>query len=177
MTDTLPVLYCANHPQTPTRLRCNRCEKPICVKCAISTPTGYRCKECVRGQQKTFETALWYDYVTSVAIGSVLSFIGSRLIPVLGFFTIFLAPVAGVIIAEAIRLVVQRRRSKRLYQLSALATVIGSLPVLLFDGFFFIMALSQGSLGPLIGLVWQAAYTFMVTTSMYYRLAGINLRN
>lgn len=176
MTDTPSVLYCANHPQTETNLRCNRCEKPICVKCAVATPTGYRCRECVRGQQKVFETAQWYDYLTSFAIGALLSFIGSRLIPALGFFTIFLAPVAGVIIAEAIRFVVQRRRSKRLFQLSALATVLGSLPVLLADGLFLLIALSQGSMGPILGLVWQAAYTFMVTTSMYYRLAGINLR-
>ena len=50
-------VYCANHPGVETSLRCNKCGKPICAKCAIRTPTGYRCKECVRGQQRIFETA------------------------------------------------------------------------------------------------------------------------
>ncbi len=46
--------YCANHPGVETSLRCNKCGKPICAKCAVRTPTGYRCKECVRGQLKDF---------------------------------------------------------------------------------------------------------------------------
>ena len=45
-------MYCYNHPQRETVLRCNRCERPMCTSCAVLTPTGYRCKECVRGQQK-----------------------------------------------------------------------------------------------------------------------------
>ncbi|MEN6392186.1 MAG: B-box zinc finger protein, partial [Anaerolineaceae bacterium] len=35
MTDNPPTLYCTNHPQTETSLRCNRCDKPICTKCAV----------------------------------------------------------------------------------------------------------------------------------------------
>ena len=76
MSDTPPTLYCANHPTVETTLRCNRCEKPICTKCAVLTPTGYRCKECVRGQQKLFETAQWYDYVIVFIVVGVLSFLG-----------------------------------------------------------------------------------------------------
>ncbi len=40
---------CANHPERETGLRCNRCGKPICSQCAVQTPVGYRCRECVRG--------------------------------------------------------------------------------------------------------------------------------
>jgi len=68
MTEAPTPIYCANHPQVETSLRCNRCGKPICPKCAVSTPTGYRCRECVRGQQKVFETAEWYDYPLAVVI-------------------------------------------------------------------------------------------------------------
>ena len=55
--ETTPKLNCYNHPQRETMLRCNRCERPICSECAVLTPTGYRCKECIRGQQKTFDTS------------------------------------------------------------------------------------------------------------------------
>ena len=56
------TLYCYVHPTRETSLRCNNCERPICAQCAVRTPTGYRCKECVRERQKTFETAEWYDF-------------------------------------------------------------------------------------------------------------------
>ncbi|HEC61009.1 MAG TPA: hypothetical protein ENI27_02015, partial [bacterium] len=109
------LVYCSNHPQNETTLRCNRCEKPICPKCALHTPTGYRCQECVRRQQKTFETTLWFDYPLTMFLAGGLSLLGSRFVPAMGFFTILIAPIAGVIIAEAARFIIQRRRSRRLY--------------------------------------------------------------
>ena len=176
MSDTEPILYCANHPNTETTLRCSRCEKPICAKCAVLTPTGYRCKECVRGQQKVFNTALWYDYLSAFIIGSLLSYLGSRIVPALGFFTIFIAPIAGVIIAEVIRFIVRRRRSKQLFQLTAAATALGSLPLLLLIAISTLSLMSRGGIGLLLSLVWQGLYTFTVTSTVYYRLAGINVR-
>jgi len=38
--------YCAEHPDTETRLRCSRCGKPICPRCAVRTPVGMRCPDC-----------------------------------------------------------------------------------------------------------------------------------
>jgi hypothetical protein len=175
MTETPPPMYCVNHPQTETSLRCNRCEKPICVKCAVLTPIGYRCKECVRGQQKLFETALWYDYLSTFIISVVLSYIGSQIIPVMGFFTILLAPVAGVMIAEIIRAITKRRRSKRLFQLATLAAALGSLPTILLYLIMIIPSLSQGGLGFLWQLLWQGVYAFMVSSTIYYRLSGIKI--
>src|SRR5512139_2890612 len=67
-----PTLYCANHPDRETMLRCNRCEKPICYQCAILTPVGYRCKECVRQQQNTYYNAERFDLPIAAAIGFAL---------------------------------------------------------------------------------------------------------
>jgi hypothetical protein len=178
MTTETDVLYCENHPQIETSLRCNRCEKPICTRCAVLTPTGYRCRECVRGQQKTFNTAQWYDYLTAAILGGGLSFLGSLIVPALGFFTIFLAPIAGGLIGEAIRFGIRRRRSRRLYQVGTIATALGAslqfLAILL--GFLFF--LSQGGsagFGVLFPLLWRGLYAFVVTSTVYYRLAGIRL--
>jgi hypothetical protein len=178
MNDTIhqeeTTLYCANHPQRETSLRCNRCEKPICVKCAVLTPTGYRCKECVRGQQKVFETATLYDYGLGIPAAAVLAFIGGLIVPRLGWFTIFLAPVAGVIIGEAVRVLTRRRRAPRLFLFIAAATAIGSLlPVL---SLILSLLLSfQGAFGALWGLLWYGVYTFIVTSTVYYRISGITI--
>lgn len=172
--------YCVNHPQRPTLLRCNRCERPICTECAVLTPTGYRCKDCVRSQQKTFDTTQWVDYPLAMVIAGVLAYLGSYLASFIGFFTIFAAPVAGVIIAEAIRWVVRRRRSRLLFQLATVAAVIGSLPLLLLNLFgVFAFLAAGGGVGGFVGLlpaVWQGVYTFIVASTVYYRLSGIQVR-
>ena len=117
--DTISTLLCANHPDRETMLRCNRCDKPICYQCAVRTPVGYRCKECVRGQQKVYETTVTRDLVVGVVIALVLSFLGSYIARVMQFFTIFVAPIVGLIIVEVVRWAVKRRRSRILAQLAA----------------------------------------------------------
>ena len=163
MTDTL---YCANHPQTETMLRCNRCEKPICSKCAVLTDTGYRCKECVRGQQKTFETAEVIDYPIAFFVAAFLSFIGGLIAPRLSFFVIILAPIAGTIIAEAVRFSIRKRRATNLFITAAAGALVGSLPGLIGQ----ILNLN------LFGLLWYGIYTFVVTTTVFYRLKGFIFR-
>src|SRR5688572_1451926 len=39
--------FCAIHTSVETTLRCNKCGRYMCVKCAVRTPVGYRCKQCV----------------------------------------------------------------------------------------------------------------------------------
>ena len=73
MTEELHDEYqvCYKHPDRKTLLRCNKCNRPICLECAVQTPTGYRCKDCIKSQQKNFDTAEAKDYV----IGAVIAFI------------------------------------------------------------------------------------------------------
>ncbi|MBN2147076.1 MAG: B-box zinc finger protein [Anaerolineales bacterium] len=179
MTDEPGTVFCANHPNTPTSLRCNRCEKPICPKCAVLTPTGYRCKECLRGQQKVYETALVQDYIFGATTAGLLSFLGSLILPRLGWFLIFVAPIAGVIIAEAARFVIRRRRARRLFLVITAAAALGSLLLLVFQLAASIMAFSQYGVsagGSLLSLIWYGLYSVVVTSTVYYRLTGINIR-
>ena len=126
----------------------------------------------MRGQQKIFNTANWYDYLLAFGIGLVMSYLGSLAVTFLGFFTLFLAPVAGLVIAEAIRLVTRRRRSKLLFQTAAGAAALGSLPLLL----PYLLSLAGGfGLGGLFGILWQGFYAVTVTSTIYYRLGGIRI--
>jgi len=174
MTDNPNLLYCANHPGVPTTLRCNRCEKPICIKCAVLTPTGYRCRECVRGQKKVYETAQWMDYPLACGLAFILAFLGSFLAQAMYFLTIFVAPIVGTIIAEVVRVVVHRRRSKRLFQAVAISAVLGSLPLPLLRLVGILLHASFRSVD--VVLIWYGLYTFLVTSTTYYRLAGINIK-
>lgn len=171
------TLTCYRHPDRETMLRCSRCERPICSECAVLTPTGYRCKECIRGQQKAFETALPIDYPVAFVLAAALSFGGSIIASAMGFFTIFIAPLVGIIIAEVVRWAVRKRRSPQLFRLAAAGAALGAAPLLLIRLVGIIAALSAGGgIGGILGLVWLALYAFLVTSTVYYRLSGIQLR-
>jgi hypothetical protein len=165
---------CYNHPNRETMLRCNRCERPICTECAVLTPTGYRCKGCIQGQLKVYDTAKWWDYPLAMITGAGLSFVGSWAAQFLGFFVIFIGPIAGVIIAESIRWVVRRRRARRLYQLAAASVVIGALPLILYELADFLIWGVGGF--NFLGLIWPLVYAFLVTSTAFYRLSGIQIR-
>ena len=170
MTEETTALYCYVHPDRETSLRCNRCERPICAQCAVRTPTGYRCKECVREQQKIFDTAEWYDYLIGFGTAAVLSLIASILLVVIsgfiGFFMWFvsfaIAGAAGAFIANITQSALRKRRSKQLFWLVAAGVVAGAIPVilfLLFTGSFF-------------SIIWQGLYLFVATPTVYARISG-----
>lgn len=164
------VLYCANHPTVETSLRCSRCEKPICAKCAVATPTGYKCKQCISGQQKVFSTTRWYDYPLAFLIAAALALIGSLLVTwvirIFIFLVIFVGPAAGMVIAEAVRIALSRRRSPRLWQVMAAGIIVGGLPLL----FGALLSLNLWS------ILAQGFYLFTAVTSAIARLRGINIR-
>ncbi len=173
-TPTPKTMRCANHPDRETYLRCNRCDKPICTECAVQTPTGYRCKECVRSQQKIFDTAKSQDYILAVLTAGILSFLGSLLVGFVGFFSILLAPAVGLGIAEAVRKITGRRRSKLLFRLTAAAAALGAvinlLPVLV------ILLFTGAGFGSLLGFIWPLVYAAIVSTTVYTRLSGIQIK-
>jgi hypothetical protein len=128
MSDSEEPLYCVNHPKTETRLRCNRCGNPICPKCAVLTPVGFRCKQCIEGQQAVFYSATSLDYLIAVIIGLVTSTIAAFIISAAGiFFAFFLAPVAGGVIAEVARWATGRRRGRRMWLVVSACIVVGAL--------------------------------------------------
>lgn len=127
--------FCVNHPQTETYLRCNKCGKPVCMKCVQRTPVGYRCNECLGLQRAGYYTATILDYVIACVIAVVLGGISAfamRLVN-LGFFSIiiaiFVGPIAGGIISEAIRRIISKRRGRYLALVTCIALVLGALLV------------------------------------------------
>jgi tetratricopeptide (TPR) repeat protein len=127
------VLYCANHPSVETMLRCNRCGKPICTRCAKLTPVGYRCRECLGQQQAAFYTGGALDYLLGGAVAMVLGGIATSVMSLIGFwfFALFLGPTVGIAIAEVVRVVVRRRRSRYLATVVGVGMVLSALPALL----------------------------------------------
>jgi len=47
MSDQAPET-CYRHPNRPTYIRCQRCDRPICPECQTPAPVGVLCPECMR---------------------------------------------------------------------------------------------------------------------------------
>lgn len=172
MTD-MTITYCYAHPTRETNLCCKRCDRPMCASCAVRTPTGYVCRDCVRTHQKAFDTAMWYDYLTGMGVTIALSLITSVLVAFIGsfigFFMFFIAAGigggAGTLISNIALRVINKRRSKPLFMACATGVALGALPVM-------IGLLLMGNIYGVIGVV---IYLVVATPLVYTRISGIRL--
>lgn len=160
-------LYCANHPNVETLLRCNKCNKPICTKCAVRTAVGFRCKECIRAQQGIYYNAETWDnpiaLIVSLVVTLIATPIAGRLLGAFGFLGIIFALVigsgAGGLLAQIIRTAVSRRRGRLLPYFALTGIILG-----LFGG--SVLAALFGFGFPLFSLP-LLIFAFLVATTAY----------
>lgn len=139
------TLYCANHPNTETLLRCNRCEKPMCLKCAKQTAVGYRCNECLREVQSSYFNAEGKDnpvaFIVAFFVTLISTPIAGLLLGIGGFFGIILAFIlgsgAGGALAQIIRSAIGKRRGRNLRWFALGGIIFGFLGGILLGLLFF----------------------------------------
>jgi hypothetical protein len=181
-------ITCYNHPNRETVLRCNRCEQPICVQCAIKTPTGYRCKQCVKNQQKIFVTVKWFDYPVAILVAGLLSALGCYFMMLIGqlclIIPFIIGPSIGIGIAESVRFLVHRRRSEWLFRATAIAGGLAVLPYIL-SPLLTVILINNAEPGNGSGinylyllrpLLYVGIYLFTVVPAIYYRMKGTRLK-
>ena len=94
-------LYCYRHPKSETYVRCGRCDQPICPRCAVQGPVGFRCRQCGLVKSAAISSFSPRQLALGVGIpiggGAIVGYLGGQI----GFYSIFLAFFAGAFIAEA----------------------------------------------------------------------------
>ena len=155
-------------------LRCNKCNRPITPSEAVLTPTGYRCPDCVRQQQKIFDTSKPLDYVLGFLLAAVVSYLGSMLAARIGFFIFLLGPATGVAAAEVVRLATKKRRSKALFRLFNAGLIVGGIPHM----FILLLTLFWGintntiNFSVILPLIYQVIFLALAVPAGFYRLSG-----
>ncbi|MCP4536953.1 MAG: hypothetical protein GY832_07380 [Chloroflexi bacterium] len=166
-------LYCVNHSTTETYLRCNRCGQPICPKCAVQTPVGYRCRDCINVQQKVFYADFRpADYVIAAIVTLPLALIAGWILPRLGWYTIILGPITGGGIAEVARWAIRRRRGRHTWIVVCACIVVGALPQLLLSLLFIVGSpeMIVSAFGSILRLLWFGVYLVTAAGAAYARL-------
>src|SRR5450432_411602 len=120
--------YCTIHPTVETSLRCNKCGRYMCMRCAVHTPVGYRCKQCVHQQQDIYFTASPNDYLIATAVSFGLALPISYLLPKLFLIgVIILSLPAGAFIGEVASRAIGRRRGRYIWIAAAGAVTLAAL--------------------------------------------------
>ncbi|MCA9969363.1 MAG: hypothetical protein KC425_04060 [Anaerolineales bacterium] len=163
---------CYRHPNRETALRCYTCGKPICSQCAVKTPVGYRCPDCIREAEEAFFNAKAVDYLIAPLVSLPISLLAGFLLLQLGggfFFILIIFFVAGLVggfIGRTAKAAVGRRRGRYLPHVVAVTVVLGgllpALPALL--------GLFMGSMGAVVGLLVPGIYTFIASSAAFYQM-------
>ena len=123
------VFWCARHSKTKTRLRCGKCEAPICPKCTVMSPVGARCRDCASNRSSHIYQIAPAQYAAAFGIAFGLSWLASfvSVLSLLIWFTIFYAPLIGTLIGKAVLRVVKGKRGTKLAVVVSAGVVIGTL--------------------------------------------------
>jgi len=118
-------LYCANHPDTETFLRCGKCEKPICARCRVSTPVGFRCYECANLKVlPTYAVSTDY-YAKAVVAGGAAAAITGVLMGLFPAFAFWAALAMGIAVPESIAAATNQKRGPGLRAVAIGAIIFG----------------------------------------------------
>ena len=126
------VWMCARHRATQTRLRCGRCEKPICPKCTVMGPVGARCRECASNRSSHMYRVGPLQFGLAFGAGAVMGALGGVLIEVLGFFALWAllyAPAIGPLLGGVVSKITRGKRGTVLASVAGAGIAVGALGV------------------------------------------------
>ena len=144
--------YCAEHGDTPTNLRCSRCEKPVCPRCMVQAPVGIRCREHGQGQKvPTYQISRGYlargigaGLAIGVAGGTTLALVVlPRAWPV-PFGTMIVLGGFGYLLGEGISRATNRKRGRPLVIVAVASILIASGIIFYFTGLDLPMLFGTG---------------------------------
>ena len=94
---------CAFHPNVETSVRCVECERPICPKDFVTTPVGYKCKECARPLPSARRVVKPRQLAFAIGAALAVGVGGAFLLAITGFGYWLVAIVHGAVTGEAAR--------------------------------------------------------------------------
>lgn len=124
------VWFCARHKTVQTRLRCGRCEKPICPKCTVMAPTGARCRDCVSNRDAHMYQVAPRHYALAFGASALAGALGVFLIEIAGAFWLWVllyAPAIGPVLGRLITKITGGKRGPKVAAVVSLGLICGAL--------------------------------------------------
>ncbi|MCW1968781.1 MAG: hypothetical protein KIH69_011785 [Anaerolineae bacterium] len=157
------IANCQYKASGETTLRCAKCERPLMVKDAVRTPTGYVCPYFVKGRVATFYNAGPQHYLIAALValvgGAVTGFILQIMsgIPFIAIIlTLAAAPAIGTKLGDVIGRAIKPARGQYIWLVAAIAIVIGGAYFAILPGLLGLFRFSLAAIFDLIPAVGLA---------------------
>ena len=134
------VWFCARHQNVQTRLRCGRCEKPICPKCTNMGPVGARCRDCLSNKGSHIYKVGIGQLALAFGAAIVLGALGAILVGMLGtwaLFALFYAPALGPVLGKFVTRITKGKRGPLVAGAAGAGIAAGALGLGAFTGAIF----------------------------------------
>ena len=137
MTETS---YCARHPDTPTNLRCSRCDTLVCPRCMVHSPVGVRCPDCGQGVRLPVYDVSALHLARAIGVSLALGVVGGLAIVLivrpLVYGLLYVAAMAGYgyLVAESVSRATNRKRGRTLQYVAAGGIVVALGVLIVFTG-------------------------------------------
>ncbi len=95
-------LFCYRHPDRETWVRCGRCDRPICPRCAMQGPVGFRCRDCGKPAFDPLTSFTPTQVIGGLAVALGAGILVALLAPRIGFFSIIISYFAGGLIVQGV---------------------------------------------------------------------------
>jgi hypothetical protein len=120
-------LFCYRHPSTETWLRCGRCDRPICTKCAIQGPVGSRCRECGRISNDPLTSFTPGQLLLGLGVSLLAGAAGGFISAYIGYFSIIVGYFAGRFVADAVTRTIGFKRGPVMLAILFTGIIAGSI--------------------------------------------------
>lgn len=118
--------HCYRHPERETLILCGRCERPICTRCAMQGPVGFRCRQCGTLAFDPLTSLRPNQIVIALGISLGLAAVAGLIAARIGFFGIVIGFFAGGFVAEAVIRVIGIKHGPRIMALVLGGIIVGS---------------------------------------------------
>ena len=127
-------MNCNKHPKITTKLKCHRCEIPICPKCLVQSDVGFKCINCHKLSLPNINTISYLTQailIITMCIIGVLSGILIKLIQILlilpAMIDIFYWVILGYALSIISSKIAKGKRSARLVWITSIGIAISYL--------------------------------------------------
>jgi len=166
------AMACFRHPDRETYVRCGRCDRPICRRCALDGPVGLRCRDCGRPGAdplaRLSPAQLGAGVAVGLGAGTIAGFFGLQM----GFLlSLCVGPFIGGLIGEGVLRATGYKRGP----LVRILVVVGIVGGLLLAAFLHVSMLvgQAGAPGASAIEAGLAMATFHVGSSVLYLAAAL----
>lgn len=122
--------YCARHKDTPTKLRCGRCDTLVCPKCMVHGPVGVRCTDCGKPAALPIYQVSTPLLLRAIAASVVIGVAGGLALLIVralifGLFYLIASAGLGYVVSEGTSYAANRKRGRTLAIVAASGALIG----------------------------------------------------